>query len=62
MNGYYKQIIKELQARGFKRCHGGKGSHEKWELGSISLIVPFKCLSRHTANSIMKDAGSTKRF
>lgn len=62
MNGFYADIIRELRAAGFHQVQGGKGSHEKWALGSTVVIVPHGSKSRHTANSVMKSAGLTKRF
>ena len=62
--GFYRDLTKELKALGFSQIKGGKGSHEKWfKLGMDDpLIVPFKLMSRHTANAILKDAGSKKKF
>jgi predicted RNA binding protein YcfA (HicA-like mRNA interferase family) len=62
VNGYYDQIIEQLRKYGYSKLSGGKGSHEKWGKGSVILIVPFNCQSRHTANSIMKDAGIRHKF
>lgn len=62
MKGYYELIVKALRERGFSRMGGGKGSHEKWSDGRLTVIVPFNCYSRHTANGIMKDAGIKTRF
>ena len=59
-NGFYRDVIKEVQSLGYGQGKGGKGSHEKWLKAGIT--VPFNLTSRHTANSIMKDAGSTKKF
>ena len=49
---------------GFKFERQTKGSHEKWrnEETMISVNVPFNLGSRHTANTILKDAGSSKKF
>lgn len=57
MNGFYNQVVEALYQRGFRRIGGGKGSHEKWSNGSKTVIVPFNCKSRHTANGVMKGAG-----
>lgn len=63
VEGYYKAVVAELRRLGFAQAPGGKGSHEKWvnATGHI-LIVPRNLYARHTANGILKDAGSTKRF
>lgn len=57
--GYYNAVTKELRRLGFLYQVNAKGSHEKWagEDGRI-LIVPRNLMSRHTANAILKDAGS----
>lgn len=62
--GFYDDVVKELAKLGFILWKSAKGSHEKWrseETGRI-LIVPRNLKSRHTANAILKDAGSKKRF
>lgn len=62
MNGYYAQLVKILREHGFTLLRPGKGSHEIWSKGRIALTVPFNCASRHTANAILKDAGSKQKF
>ncbi|WP_366485385.1 type II toxin-antitoxin system HicA family toxin [Devosia sp.] len=48
-----------MRAGGFHYVTHAKGSHEKWANaeGKV-LIVPRNLMSRHTANSILRDAGS----
>ena len=63
-DGFYRDLVKELARIGFKFQRQTKGSHEKWhnaETGA-SVNVPFNLNKRHTANAILKDAGSTKKF
>jgi predicted RNA binding protein YcfA (HicA-like mRNA interferase family) len=62
--GFYKDLIKELSALGFEYSKQGKGSHEKWRnhQNKQSVLVPHNLGSRHTANEILKQAGSTKKF
>ena len=62
--GFYKSVTDELVRLGFERIRGGKGSHEKWRsvFTREGLIVPRNLKSRHTANGILKDAGSDKRL
>lgn len=62
MNGYYDQLVKVLKAHGFELFRQGKGSHEVWHNGVISVAVPFNCKSRHTANGILKQAGIDKKL
>jgi len=62
-DGFYKEVTSELAKSGFVFWKPAKGSHEKWrhpERGAI-LIVPHNLRSRHTANAILKDAGSARR-
>ena len=62
--GFYADVVMELARMGFAFWKSAKGSHEKWrsaETGMI-LIVPRTLKSRHTANAILKDAGSKKKF
>lgn len=62
--GYYQNVTGILMRCGFVFWKSAKGSHEKWrnaETGRI-LIVPYNLKSRHTANGILKDAGSPTRL
>ena len=58
--GFYLAVSKELRRLGFRHDSNAKGSHERWvnEAGRL-LIVPRNLKSRHTANAILKDAGSS---
>jgi predicted RNA binding protein YcfA (HicA-like mRNA interferase family) len=62
--GFYKEVTKELNNLGYQLSKGGKGSHEKWikQGNPAPILVPFSLNSRHTANAILKDAGSNKKF
>lgn len=62
MNGYFEQVVAVLQKHGFERAHGGKGSHQKWRGSGVTVLVPFNCYSRHTANAVMKQAGIDHKF
>jgi predicted RNA binding protein YcfA (HicA-like mRNA interferase family) len=56
-------VVKELRRLGYSYERNSKGSHEQWRLqGSASVTVPRNLNSRHTANVILKAAGSPKRF
>lgn len=57
--GYYGAVTKELRRLGFAYLNNAKGSHEKWQHpdGKI-VVVPGNLVKRHTANGILKDAGS----
>ena len=59
VDGYYKIVVKELGRLGFEYDRNGKGSHERWiNAAGKLLIVPRNLTKRHTANGILKDAGS----
>ncbi|MCF8172585.1 MAG: type II toxin-antitoxin system HicA family toxin [Candidatus Methylopumilus sp.] len=57
MIGYYKQITQHLKNAGFYFLRDGKGSHELWSKGSVTVTVPYNCKSKHTGNAILKQAG-----
>jgi predicted RNA binding protein YcfA (HicA-like mRNA interferase family) len=60
--GFYRDVTKELKALGYVYADQAKGSHEKWKAeGREILIVPRNLDNRHTANGILKKAGSTKK-
>ena len=63
VDGYYTAVAKLLRAQGFRYVTQAKGSHEKWinEEGR-TLIVPRNLMSRHTANAILRDAGSSTKL
>jgi predicted RNA binding protein YcfA (HicA-like mRNA interferase family) len=61
--GFYRDVIKELKRLGYSYSEQAKGSHEKWRAKDReTLIVPRNLDKRHTANGILKLAGSTKKF
>ena len=57
--GFYLAVTKELRALGYSYVGNAKGSHEKWARAGHMLIVPNNLASRHTANGILRDAGSS---
>lgn len=62
MKGYYELIVQLLHEHGFVLKRQGKGSHELWANGRTVVIVSRNCDSRHTANSILRDAGIPHKF
>lgn len=64
VRGFYRQIVGALKQAGctFKRY--GKGDHEIWysPVTGHTFTVDRSCLSRVTANEIMKQAGVNKHF
>ena len=63
-NGYYAPLEAPLLAHGCTRLRQGKGSHEIWlsPLDKRPFSVPVTIQSRHTANSILKQAGIAERL
>jgi predicted RNA binding protein YcfA (HicA-like mRNA interferase family) len=63
VDGYYSAVVKLLRLQGYRYMANAKGSHEKWQndAGKI-VIVPRNLMSRHTANGILRDAGSSTRL
>jgi len=64
VDGFYKTVRAIIVELGYEYQTNAKGSHEKWrsrETGKI-ILVPRNLQSRHTANAILKDAGSEKRL
>lgn len=60
-DGYYSAVCKELKALGYR--YVATNRHEVWQNASgRKLTVPFNLKSRHTANGILKDAGSAVRL
>ena len=59
MPSLYRTVTVELRKCGFEYSENAKGSHEKWvDADGKKLIVPRSMKSKHTANGILKDAGS----
>ena len=60
---FYPELSRLLRRAGWGPVPGGKGSHEKWRHPdqAYALLVP-RSKSRHTANSILKQAGLPKAF
>jgi predicted RNA binding protein YcfA (HicA-like mRNA interferase family) len=58
MSGIYQQVTTILKQHGYLLYRQGKGSHEYWcKDGKDCVSVPYTIKSRHTANSILKEAG-----
>ena len=62
MNSYYPLVVEKLRDARFQFIRAAKGSHEIWGLGNVQVVVPFNLQSRHTANSILKQAGIKRKF
>jgi predicted RNA binding protein YcfA (HicA-like mRNA interferase family) len=62
--GFYKEVVKEISGLGFEYWKQAKGSHEKWRnpTNGVVVIVQRNLDSRHTANVVLKAAGSTKKL
>jgi len=62
MEGFEKQIKKILKEHGWYMLRSGKGSHEIWTNGQLTVTVNHVCKSKHTANAIMKQAKIHYKF
>ena len=63
MKGYGKAVRDHLHEAGCSFARRGKGDHDIWLTpAGKRIVVPFKIMSRHTANEILKDAGLPKAF
>ena len=62
MNGYYRLVVAQLKAHGYRYLRAGKGAHEIWTNDKRNQVLSSNCDSRHTANEIMKQAGIAHRF
>jgi predicted RNA binding protein YcfA (HicA-like mRNA interferase family) len=64
VKGFYEDVVRELSRLGFVCVRGGKGSHEKWRLEAVNQTetVPYRLMSRHLANTILRNAGSKLRL
>ena len=64
VRGYYYQLIEELEAAGCRFVRRGKGDHDIWysPISDCNFTVDRGCLSRHTANGALKQAGLPKKF
>ncbi len=64
MADYAPQLKKLLRKAGCKFYRQGKGDHELWysPVNDHYFPVDSKIKSRHTANSVLKQAGLPKAF
>lgn len=62
--GFYSQIVEVLKRNGCYFKRQGPGDHEIWfsPINNASFPVDRGCLSRHTANQVMKQAGIRHKF
>ena len=64
MADFDRDLIRRLEEAGCRYVRAGKGSHQIWysPLTKRNFPVPTGIKSRHTANSVLKDAGLAKEF
>lgn len=64
MADYASEVKKILQANGCYFERQGRGDHEIWysPITNRRFPVDSKILSRHTANTVLKQAGLSKVF
>ena len=60
----YPELVRLLREAGCEFVRQGKGSHEIWSssLTGRRFTGPKNTVIRHTANSILQDAGLPKAF
>lgn len=58
------ELIPLLKAAGCWMIRSGKGDHDIWEspISGHRFPVDAKIISRHTANTVLKQAGLPKAF
>ena len=64
VEGFYRKIVDVLKANGCRFVRQGRGDHEIWysPISDRTFTVDKSCMSRHTANAVMKQAGIDHRF
>jgi len=64
MAALYAELSAMLKKKGCRIVRSGKGSHEIWysPINGMNFSVPHNLASRHTANTILKQAGLPKAF
>jgi hypothetical protein len=64
VRGFYAEIVRALKDAGCTLVRSGKGDHEIWysPITQRNVTVDRGCLSRHTANAVMKQAGINRHF
>jgi predicted RNA binding protein YcfA (HicA-like mRNA interferase family) len=62
MAEYEKKVRAILTEHGYRFYRHGKGSHDIWGKGNISVAVAYRIPSRHTANAILKQARIDFKF
>ena len=62
--GFYKLIVEVLKKNGCSFKRQGPGDHEMWYSPISGRIFPVDrgCMSGHTANAVMKQAGISHKF
>jgi predicted RNA binding protein YcfA (HicA-like mRNA interferase family) len=60
----YPELVRLLRNAGCHLVRQGKGSHEIWysPITNRRFSVPRNTTKKHTANSVLKDAGLPKSF
>jgi len=62
--GFYRLIVEVLKRHDCHFKRPGPGDHEMWFSPSSGKTFPVdrSCMSRHTANAVMKQAGIDHKF
>lgn len=64
VKGFFRAITDVLRAHGCRFVKKGNGDHEIWwsPINNRTFPVDHGCMSRHTANAVMKQAGIDHKF
>jgi predicted RNA binding protein YcfA (HicA-like mRNA interferase family) len=64
MANFYRELVAILRENGCYFVRQGKGSHEIWfsPLTNRPVTVPRTTKSRHTANDVLKQAGTARKL
>jgi predicted RNA binding protein YcfA (HicA-like mRNA interferase family) len=64
VRGFYRELTALLKSNGWELKRQGKGDHEIWWHPETGAVVPDdrNCLSRHTANAVLRRVGLPKVF
>jgi hypothetical protein len=64
MESFTPELKRLLRAAGCHFLRAGRGDHELWfsPINGKPFVVDNKIKSRHTANSVLKQAGLPKAF
>ena len=65
MATYERKVKRLLKRAGWAKVRQGRSSHEQWQHSdnpNHTITVPSKIKSRHTANSVLSQAGLDEKL